>query len=45
MSARCVECQLMWRISIKKRIPKEGYLCPWCIGRRKRNKFKEQLEK
>ncbi|NRT76347.1 hypothetical protein [Clostridium beijerinckii] len=31
MVARC-KCGLVWNISIKAQVPKDGYKCPWCRG-------------
>jgi ssDNA-binding Zn-finger/Zn-ribbon topoisomerase 1 len=30
MYAKCVECKLVWNISIKAEIRKDGYKCPKC---------------
>jgi DNA-directed RNA polymerase subunit RPC12/RpoP len=30
MYAKCIDCKLEWNISIKTKIPKEGYKCPKC---------------
>lgn len=35
MVARC-KCGLTWNISIKAKIPKEGYKCPWCREKEKK---------
>lgn len=35
MVARC-NCGLVWNISVKAEIPKEGYECPKCEAKRKR---------
>ncbi len=37
MTARCTRCGKYWGISIKKRIPKSGYICPHCT----KKKFKK----
>lgn len=35
MKAKCIECNLHWNISIKKKIYKKGYICPKCIAKMK----------
>ena len=30
MYARCRICAKTWNISISQKIPKQGYICPWC---------------
>ena len=30
MYAKCQICAKTWNISISQRIPKQGYICPWC---------------
>jgi len=34
MTARCTRCAIHWNISVYQRIPKEGYVCPYCESRR-----------
>lgn len=33
MTAKCIGCRLVWRVSPFQEIPKEGYLCPRCTSR------------
>lgn len=33
MIAKCVGCGLYWNISIKTKIPRQGYTCPHCDSR------------
>lgn len=35
MTARCVICGLSWNVSILHKIPRTGYTCPKCDGRKK----------
>lgn len=35
MRARCEQCRRMWCISIQRRIPRAGYICPQCAGKKK----------
>ena len=30
MTAKCVGCGLVWNVSINKKIPSTGYICPHC---------------
>ena len=30
MYAKCKMCERMWNISTLQKIPKHGYICPWC---------------
>lgn len=30
MYAKCKICERMWNISTLQKIPKHGYICPWC---------------
>lgn len=38
MKAKCTKCNLHWNISVKKRIPPEGYVCPICTEKMKGGK-------
>lgn len=33
MTAKCNKCGLHWKVSIKQKIPKQGYLCPFCTSK------------
>lgn len=33
MIAKCVGCGLYWSISVKAKIPRQGYTCPHCDSR------------
>ncbi len=35
MTAKCIDCNLHWNVSVKREIPPEGYVCPWCNAKRK----------
>ena len=35
MTAKCVNCGLSWNVSILHKIPRTGYTCPHCDGRKK----------
>ncbi len=30
MKERCTNCQKIWNISIRAKIPCSGYICPYC---------------
>ena len=34
MTARRTRCATHWNISVHQRIPKEGYVCPYCESKR-----------
>ena len=34
--ARCNTCGCCWGVSVRQEIPKSGYECPLCAGKRKR---------
>lgn len=34
--AKCKECGRTWNISVFKQIPSNGYICPYCRGKAKR---------
>lgn len=34
MKAKCVGCGQVWNISVLQKIPKSGYVCPHCEGKR-----------
>ena len=36
MRARCIHCKWHWGISVRQEIPRPGYECPLCAGKRKR---------
>ncbi len=42
MTARCKQCNRYWNISILKRIPRSGYECPWCSGKKKKGELHMQ---
>ena len=33
----CVNCGLEWNISVKANVPRSGYICPICRGRKVHN--------
>ena len=37
MYARCQICAKAWNISISQKIPKQGYICPWCENSMRQN--------
>lgn len=41
MTAKCVNCGLSWNVSILHKIPRTGYTCPHCDGKRKGKKINE----
>ena len=41
MFAKC-KCGLIWNISIKAKIPKEGYQCPECRTKEIKEKTKQK---
>lgn len=36
MKARCIHCKWHWGVSVRQEIPRTGYECPICAGKRKR---------
>jgi len=44
MMARCRECGASWNISIYAKIPKEGYICPWCQSKKKTDNKNEKAK-
>jgi len=44
MMARCRECGASWNISIYAKIPKEGYICPWCRSKKKTDNKNEKAK-
>ena len=38
--AKCKECGRTWNISIFQQIPSNGYICPYCRGKAKREQRK-----
>ena len=36
MKARCIHCKWHWGVSVRQEIPRTGYECPLCAGKRKR---------
>ena len=44
MRARCIHCKWHWGISVRQEIPKSGYECPLCAGKRKRAQQERQLQ-
>lgn len=45
MKARCRQCNKMWNISTKYKIPKTGYLCPVCETKERYKQIKEKEKK
>lgn len=35
MNARCSKCGKHWNVSVEAKIPKSGYECPFCSGKRR----------
>ena len=43
MTAKCMCCKRYWNISVLKRIPKKGYICPYCTDKPKKYKRRNKL--
>ena len=46
MYAKCKMCERMWNISTLQKIPKHGYICPWCekSENKKENSLLEKVD-
>ncbi|OOM79904.1 hypothetical protein CLPUN_14220 [Clostridium puniceum] len=41
MTIKCIECNLHWKVSIKKDIDPSGYICPRCSEKMKKSSNKK----
>ena len=39
MYARCIRCHQVWNIAVGQKIPKGGYICPYCETRERDNRL------
>lgn len=45
MHAKCSSCNTYWNVSIYAEFPKDGYLCPRCRQRKKKEISKNEFRK
>ena len=44
MIAKCIGCSLYWNVSIKAKIPRQGYTCPHCDSRIRAGETLQQIQ-